>query len=277
MVAGRGRRDATGRKPDFIPVTPPSELFARVRFVLVGTSHPGNVGSAARAIKTMGFSRLALAARRCEPGEVARSLASGADDVLDARLEHAGLAEALADCIFCVAATARPREISAPVHDARGAALALAAAAVRGPVALVFGNETSGLANDEVRLCDAVAHIPANPAYSSLNLAAAVQVFAYEMRMAIDGAIPPPAGDLDAPATRADVEGLIAQAESVLAAIGFFDPAHPKRLLPRLRRLAARSRLEREEINILRGMLTHAARTVPAGEEVRPAQTGPQD
>ncbi|MBL8376233.1 MAG: RNA methyltransferase [Burkholderiales bacterium] len=255
----------------------PSDLFARVRFVLVGTSHPGNVGSAARAIKTMGFTRLALAARRCEPGEVARSLASGADDVLAARAEHASLAEALTDCVFCVAATARPREISAPVHDARSAALALAAAAAHGPVALVFGNETSGLANEEVRLCNAVAHIPANPAYSSLNLAAAVQVFAYEMRMALDCAIPQPAGDHDAPATRAEVEGLISQAERVLAAIGFFDPANPKRLLPRLRRLAARSRLEREEINILRGMLAHAAKAAQPGAEAGAAKPAPQD
>ncbi|MFN0160622.1 MAG: RNA methyltransferase [Burkholderiales bacterium] len=253
------------------------DLFARVRFVLVGTSHPGNVGSAARAIKTMGFSQLTLAARRCEPGEVARSLASGADDVLAGRREHSNLSDALADCVLCVAATARPRQISAPVQDARSAALALAAAAARGPVALVFGNETSGLANDEVRLCDAVAHIPANPAYSSLNLAAAVQVFAYEMRMALDGAIPPPAGAIDAPATRAEVEGLIGQAESVLAAIGFLDPANPKRLLPRLRRLAARAGLEREEVNILRGMLGHANQSAQAGGLPTPRRLDPQD
>lgn len=276
MGAGRGGRYATGKNPDFIPVNPP-DLYARVRFVLVGTSHPGNIGSAARAIKTMGFAHLALAAPRCQPGEDARSLASGADDVLAGRSDHDDLADALADCVFCVAATARPREISAPVHDARTAAHALAAAAAHGPVALVFGNETSGLSNEELRLCDAVGHIPANPAYSSLNLAAAVQVFAYELRMALGGAIPPPAGDSDAPATRAEIEGLINQAQSVLTSIGFFDPANPKRLLPRLRRLAARAGLEREEINILRGMLGHAARAAHTAARPCPGDSDLQD
>ncbi|MBL8383486.1 MAG: RNA methyltransferase [Burkholderiales bacterium] len=236
-------------------MTDPDALLDRVRVVLVETSHPGNVGSAARALKTMGLSRLVLAAPRCALDDSARAMASGADDVLAGAVRSAGLEDAVGDCVLVVAASARPREIGPPSTDARTAALDLAAAARRGPVALVFGNETSGLSNQHLRRCDAVAHIPANPAYSSLNLAAAVQVFCYEVRMAVDRAIPPPAGDVDVPATRGEVEALLAHAERALGELGFYDPANPKRLLPRLRRLAARARLEREEVNILRGVL----------------------
>ena len=233
---------------------------ANVRFVLVEPNHPGNVGSTARALKTMGFSALALVAPHCRLDDQARAMASGADDVLAAVRIAESLGEALGDCVFAVAATARPRELSPEVFDARGAASRLATACLQGAVAQVFGNETSGLSNEQIRQCDAVAHIPTNPEYSSLNLAAAVQVFAYELRMALAPGIPAPAGETDAAATRSEVEQLIAHAERALAEIGFHDPHSAKRLMPRLRRLAARARLEREEINILRGMLNWAAR-----------------
>lgn len=230
-------------------------LLSRVRCVLVETAHPGNLGAAARALKTMGLSDLVLVAPRCERDGEAQARASGADDVLArARIEPT-LEAALADCVLAVAATARPREHSPDVRDARGAAAEMVARATAGPVALVFGNETFGLTNEQVRRCDRLAHIPANPEYSSLNLGAAVQVFAYELRMAVDAGIPAPAGDTDQPATRAEIEGLLAHAEKTLAAVGFHDPANPKRLIPRLARLAARARLEREEVNILRGVL----------------------
>lgn len=228
--------------------------------VLVETSHPGNIGSAARAMKTMGLSQLVLVAPRCHPGAPARAMASGADDVLAAARIVDTLDEALGDCVRVAAATARTRELGPPPVDARGAAVELAAAAAGGNAALVFGNETSGLSNEQLRRCDLLAHIPANPGYSSLNLAAAVQVFCYELRMALASGIPEPAGDIDRPATRAEVEALLAHAESALTQIGFHDPANPKRLLARLRRLAARARLEHEEINILRGMLAYATR-----------------
>ncbi len=242
-------------------MTSRSDFLPNIRVVLVETSHPGNIGAAARAMKTMGLSQLYLVAPRCYPQDAAaRAMASGADDVMAAARIVDTLDEALGECVRVVASTARTRELGPPSLDARAAVAELAAAAAGGPVALVFGNETSGLSNQQLRRCDLLAHIPANPAYSSLNLAAAVQVFCYEMRMVQDGAIPVPAGDSDRPATRGEVEAMLAHAEEALAAIGFYDPANPKRLLPRLRRLAARSRLEYEEVNILRGMLAYAAR-----------------
>jgi tRNA/rRNA methyltransferase len=231
-----------------------------VRCVLVETAHPGNLGAAARAMKTMGLSDLVLVAPRCERDAEAKARASGADDVMARARVVPTLEAALGDCVLAVAATARPREHSPDVFDARGAARELVGRTPAGPVALVFGNETFGLTNEQVRRCDRIAHIPANPAYSSLNLGAAVQVFAYEVRMAVDGAIPAPAGDIDEPATRAEIDGLLAHAEQALSALGFHDPANPKRLIPRLARLAARARLEREEVNILRGVLNWMAR-----------------
>ena len=132
-------------------------------------------------------------------------------------------------------------------------------------VAIVFGNETSGLTNEQARRCQMLAHIPAHEGYSSLNLAAAVQVFAYELRMALLNpadlaALAQPGGVLDVPASLDEIEGLMRHCETALAEIGFYDPANPKRLVPRLRRLFSRSRLEREEVNILRGILNAATR-----------------
>lgn len=244
-------------------------MLDNIRIVMVETSHPGNIGSAARAMKTMGLSRLTLVEPKCHPGAEARALASGADDVLRAIAIVDTLEEALAECIFAVAATARPRDLSPERLDARAAATRAAAMSARGPVALVFGNETSGLSNDHVRRCNIAAHIPVNPAYSSLNLAAAVQVFAYELRMAADAHPGPVGRNHDELASHDEIERLFTHAEEALSVIGFFDPANPKRLFPRLRRLAGRAGLEREEVDILRGMLTFAAqsRKRPVGGE----------
>ena len=244
---------------------PVPDPLANIRFVLIETSHPGNVGAAARAIKTMGLEALALVAPRCRLDATAHAMAAGADDVLAAAVKAESLDQVLADCIYAVAATARPRDMGPEAFDARGAAQALLREAARGPVAVVFGNETSGLSNDDLRRCHALAHIPVNPNFSSLNLAAAVQVFAYELRMAQGADIPGPAGAIDPPATGLELEQLFAHAEQALAVIGFHDPANPKRLMPRLRRLAARARLEHEEVKVLRGMLTWAARARAAG------------
>ena len=178
---------------------------------MVETSHPGNIGSAARAMKTMGLSRLTLVEPKCHPGAEARALASGADDVLRAISITDTLEEALADCIFAVAATARPRELSPPRLDARGSAARVAEMSVLGPVALVFGNETSGLSNDHVRRCNVAASIPVNPEYSSLNLAAAVQVFAYELRMVAGTAANLSDRRQDAPATQDEIERLFSR------------------------------------------------------------------
>ncbi len=229
----------------------------RIRVVLSRTSHPGNIGAAARAMKVMGLHDLWLVAPVAFPDEVAMARASGASDVLEAAHVVGSLQEALADTVFSAALTARRRELSLPRLQARDAALELVARSDDGRVALVFGNETNGLSNEEVGLCSLPVTIPTNPDFSSLNLGAAVQVLAYELRMAALGAAVLNApGDQAEPATHADFEGFMAHLERVVTASGFHDPANPKRLLPRMRRLFNRVRLEKEEVAILRGMLT---------------------
>jgi len=226
----------------------------RVRIVLVGTSHPGNIGAAARAMLTMGLARLVLVNPRRFPDPEAVALASGATAVLDAARVAANLDEALAGCVLTVGLTARPREFAGRVVSVRTAAGDASAAVARGDVAFVFGGEMSGLSNRELARCGTVATIAANPAYTSLNLAAAVQVVAYELRVAAAGDAVWPAPRF-APATHDELEALFAHGEQTLAAMRFLDPQRPKRLLPRLRRLFARAGLEREEVNILRGIL----------------------
>lgn len=229
----------------------------RVRIVLVRTTHPGNIGAAARAMKTMGLERLVLVAPRHFPDPQAEAMATiGAEDVLAAARLCTTVDEALAGTTLAIAVTARRRELSHLALDARdAAALAVSEGAGGGEVALVFGTEMSGLANDEVIKCQRVAHIATNPAYSSLNLAAAVQVMAYELRVAAVG--PALAANERFPAaTFEEIEALYAHFERNLVASGFLDPANPRRAMERLRRLFGRTRLEKEEISLLRGILT---------------------
>ncbi|MCK2125869.1 RNA methyltransferase [Thauera aromatica] len=229
----------------------------RIRVVLSRTSHPGNIGAAARAMKTMGLRDLWLVAPESFPDEVATARASGAADLLESARVVGTLQEALADTVLSAALTARRRELSLPRMQARDAARELVARSRDGIVALVFGNETSGLTNDEVGLCSLPVTVPTDPDFSSLNLGAAVQVLSYEMRMAALGDVVTAPLDVHAePATHADFEGFIAHLERAVTASGFHDPANPKRLLPRMRRLFNRVRLEKEEVAILRGMLT---------------------
>jgi TrmH family RNA methyltransferase len=242
-------------KPEFYLMPINSELLNRIRIVLVRTSHPGNIGAAARAMKTMGLSRFYLVAPESFPHEQATAMASGATDMLEGAIVCATLAEALAGTTLAVGASARRREIVAEVlTPAEAAPRLLHEAAGNSNVALVFGNETFGLSNDELGCCQCLMSIPANPDYSSLNLAAAVQVAAYELRLqAMDEtAWSPP--DIDA-ADLADVERFYVELEKTLIGIGFLDPESPKRLMPKLRRLFARTRLATEELNILRGFL----------------------
>lgn len=211
----------------------------------------------------MGLSHLHLVAPMCEINDEAIALASGADDVLAAAQVYQTLDEALSGCVFTVALSARRRNLGPEPVDARQAALEIAERAQalgnEGDIALIFGNETSGLSNEEAQRCDRLAAIPANPGYSSLNLAAAVQVFAYELRMAAYSAAPPVptlAVPFSSPlATHDEVEGFFTHLERVMVDTGFHDPAQPKRLLPKLRRLYGRTGLEKDEINILRGIL----------------------
>ncbi len=244
-------------------MNPPSSsqsLFDRLRFVLVETSRPGNIGSAARAMKTMGFADLVLVNPR-DPSalqdEEAIALASGATDVLAGAKIVGSLDEALAGCNFSVALSARPREFSPPLFEPRALAQQLAAdPGLR--AALVFGNERFGLSNDQVGKCSALVSVPANPDYSSLNLSQAVQVLAYECRVAAcDGVQPQPVvGFRGEPAGAEQIEGMFRHLEQALVEIEFLDPANPKKLMPRLRRLFARAGLEVEEVNILRGIAT---------------------
>lgn len=260
------------------PVTP--SLFDQVRFVLNETSHPGNVGSAARAIKTMGFGQLVLAAPRAgadvlrDPEAVA--LASGADDVLANARVVPDLDAALQGVSWAVALSARTREYGPPNAEPReSAALAVQHAGQGEAVAFVFGSERTGLSNTDVERCNALVHIPANPVYSSLNLSQAVQLIAYEVRLACLGverggaaasavtalaagaSIATSSAPHDHLATRDDVEGMLAHLERALVDLDYLDPENPKKLMTRLRRLFAKSHLEREEVNILRGISKH--------------------
>jgi len=227
----------------------------RVRVVLVAPSHPGNVGASARAMLAMGLSRLALVAPSRFPDHEATRRATGATAVLDAVRVVDSLDEALEGVSCSVGYTSRPREFAGVVVSARdAAALAIASARAGRESALVFGTEMSGLSNDELARCTAVATIPTNPAFASLNLAAAVQVAAYEARVASQGDAAWQAPRF-APATHDEIERLHEHAERTFVAMRFLHPAMPRRLMPRLRRLFARAGLEKEEVSILRGIL----------------------
>jgi len=229
-------------------------MLSDIRIVLSHTSHPGNIGAAARAMKTMGFRSLYLINPKKFPHAEADAMASGAGDVLQETRVCVTLDEALQGCVYALAVTARRRELAYAGSDSRSAVLELVSRARGGPVAMVFGTEISGLSNEEILQCQAMAHIACDPDNSSLNLAAAVQVMAYEARMAAVGATIPPTPEAE-PARHEDMENLYLHLEKSLLASGFLDPHNPRRLMPRLRRMFGRNCLEKEEVNILRGML----------------------
>lgn len=223
-----------------------------IRIVLCRPSHPGNIGAAARAMKTMGLSDLRLVAPEKFPAPEAQWLATHAQDVLQAARTHAGLAEAIGDCVAAFALSARPREWSTQVLDVRAAAAR--ALSLGGPAAFVFGSEQAGLTNDEMLACQYLVHIPSDPGFSSLNLAQAVQVVAYELRMTSNPEVK--AFRNEKAATVRDLEGLYSHLEKAATDCDFFDPASGSKLPTRLRRLFSRiPDLEREEVNILRGLL----------------------
>jgi len=236
---------------------PDPSLLNRVRIVLCGTSHPGNIGASARAMKTMGLASLHLVNPIRFPAADAEAMASGAADVLDTAIVCGSIDEALAGTVFAVACTARSRDLSHPVLTARETGARLVREAAQGPVALVFGPEQTGLTGREVSRCGAIGMIPANPDYTSLNLAAAVQIFAYEVRQAAEAVASYPQETYEA-ASYEEVEFFFRHLEQTLYDIQFLDPKQPKRLMQRLRRLFHRARLEKEEINILRGILSAA-------------------
>lgn len=239
----------------------PELLLSRIRIVLCRPSHPGNIGAAARAMKTMGLTDLHLVAPKSFPDPEADTRATGAVDLLQTAKIHASLADALAGTVLAVALSARRRDLGPPPGTPREMASRLLADAIQGDVALVFGNESVGLSNEEIQHCHSAVTIPTNPDFSSLNLGAAVQVLCYELRMTSYGNTPLPSSDplvtaFSSPlATHDEVEGLYGHLESIMTETGFLNPAQPGRLMPKLRRLFGRVRLERDEINILRGVL----------------------
>jgi TrmH family RNA methyltransferase len=237
-----------------------------VRVVLVETTQPGNIGSAARAMKTMGLTRLHLVRPRQFPHVEATALAAGSDDLLDAAVLDDDLDAAIGPCHFVLGASARRRGVALPELDPRQAAAALLQAARHGEVAVVFGTERTGLSNDELQRCQACVRIPANPAYSSLNLSQAVQVLAYELRLAAlaDGQLPADQGEggepRERPATSAEMEGLFRHLDSALHAIDFHKGKDGTTITRRLRRLFLRAAMSEREVAILHGVLTDAER-----------------
>ncbi|MBL0091960.1 MAG: RNA methyltransferase [Piscinibacter sp.] len=225
------------------------------RFILLGTSHPGNVGAAARAMKVMGFSDLVLVAPR-DPQVLQRdealAMASGATDVLAGARVVATLAEALEGITYLCATAMTPRDFGPPTHAPRELFATLAPSQER--VAFLFGSERFGMANDDVYRCHACLSIPTRADYGSLNLSQAVQLIAYDWREALGGFDVEPRTTDPTLADAASVQGLLTHWQQTMVEIGFLDPAAPKKLLPRLNQLLNRAQLSREEVDILRGL-----------------------
>ena len=228
-----------------------------VRIVLVDTSHPGNIGATARAMKTMGLSELVLVRPKLFPSDEATARAAGADDILANAQVHGDLQGAIAGCGWVVGASARLRPITVPIVDPREAATEIWRRLPQNRVAVLMGPEQSGLTNDDLARCQQHVHIPANPEFSSLNLAMAVQVVCYELRMAAPNR-PLPEGPVSDSrlATAAELEGLHEHLERLLTESEFLHPAHQKQVKLKLRRIFLKATLEYNELNILRGALT---------------------
>lgn len=227
-----------------------------IRIVLVDTNHPGNIGAAARAMKNMGLAQLHLVRPKCFPDPEATARASGADDVLAAASVHERFEDAIADCGLVVGSSARQRHLPWQLVEPRECAAQVARASVGGKVAIVFGTERTGLTNEELARCNLLGSIPTHSQYSSLNLAMAVQVFAYEIWLATRPSAPPPA-PLDVPlATAEEMVRLYQHIEQVLEEIEFRDRTGGGFLMARIRRLFNRAQVDQNEMNILRGILT---------------------
>lgn len=241
-------------------------MLSRIRIVLVNTTHPGNIGAVARAMKTMGLPQLYLVEPRQFPSADATARASGADDVLAHAVVTASVDEALADCSLVVGTSNRERTIGLPCMDARQCAERIGEEAGSGAVAILFGTEHSGLSNADLDRCHYQLRIPTNPAFPSLNIAAAVQVVAYELCMAARAA---PVVRLDerVSVTAGEMERFYAHLEEVLVAIEFLNPESPRQLMRRLRRLYNRLHPDENEMNILRGILTAMQRQLTRREK----------
>jgi len=226
-----------------------------IRIVLVGTTHPGNIGACARAMKNMGITDLVLVDPLMFPHEDATARASGAVDVLNSARVVGSLEEAIEDCVYVAGASARSRSINWPSMDARDCAARLWEESRQGTVAVVFGPEQSGLSNAHLDHCHTLLTIPTDPGFSSLNLAMAVQVLTYELRAARIADNPPKYEPDGRSATSEEMEHFYAHLEQVLTDIQFLDPDNPRHLMRRLRRLFIRAKPDQNEVNILRGIL----------------------
>jgi TrmH family RNA methyltransferase len=239
--------------------------LSHIRIVLVGTTHPGNIGAVARAMRNMALSRLYLVQPKFFPHEDATARAAGADQVLADAVVCDSLPAAIADCTLVIGASARPRSIELPPLEPHACAGQVLAHAVRGEVALVFGPEHSGLSNAQLDLCQQRVCIPSNPDFPSLNLAAAVQVLAYELyRQA--GAAPAAPQPRNPPASRDEVERLFVHLEQTLNGLDFLLPSNPQRAMRRLRALVNRAAPDQNEIQILRGILSATGRAIAAAD-----------
>ncbi len=242
------------------------ERQANIRIVLVNTTHPGNIGGAARAMKNMGLAELYLVQPREYPAPRAVWRAAGARDVLANATIVESVDEAIADCALVVGTSARERRIPWPLLNPRECGEKIYSEAVTHKTALLFGREDRGLTNDELQKCHYHVHIPSNPDYSSLNLATAVQVLAYEIRMASladeQGNLPSLSEWDQPPVTAGDLEFFHEHLATTMAELQFYDPENPKQLLTRMRRLFNRVRMDQMEVSILRGLLSAVQRKI---------------
>ena len=232
-------------------------VFDNIRVVLVETSHPGNIGATARAMKTMQQKNLVLVAPKIYPSAECTARATGADDILQNAKVHDSLKTAIQDCNLVYGTTARDRSIEWPVLSPAEAAREIVASPKGSSIAILFGREQSGLSNEEMDLCHRAIRIPANPEYSSLNIAAAVQIISYELLVHVLDATQNMAecDDKTPMATHEEMEMLYAHLEQTMIEVGFFNPEKPRRLMRRLKRLFNRAQLDNNELNILRGFL----------------------
>lgn len=242
------------------------DRLARVRVVLINTTHPGNIGATARAMKVMGLSSLHLVTPKIYPHADATAMASGADDILQHAVVHDSLSSALQGCPLVLGTSARLRSLPMPMLDARRAAGQALAESGSHEVAVLFGRERYGLTNEEMQRCQFLVNIPSNPAYSSLNLSQAVQIIGYELRIAAQGfadiSVDPPDWE---PVDDTQMELLFEHLEQTLLDIRFLNPKQPKKLMARLRRLFNRARPDKNEINILRGILKASQESAKPG------------
>lgn len=242
--------------------------LSKIRVVLINTTHPGNIGASARAMKVMGLQQLHLVTPITFPDAEATAMASGADDLLQHAVVHDSLESALDGCSLVLGTSARLRSLPMPQMDVRKAAECALSEHDTGDVAILFGRERYGLTNDEIQRCHQLVHIDTNPDYGSLNLAQAVQVIGYELRMSAISEAGVTVSPLDwVPVDAGQMERFYAHLEQTLLDIDFLNPEQPKRLMMRLRRLFNRARPDQNEINILRGILAASQRVAGKHEK----------